>query len=161
MFNPSGTYDIHVYDVAVDKFEQPEGVQANIIMNNGAREHAQSIDLGMSDGTTVPDAARIAMCAIPMINGVITQWQISGEEYGDYLSFMAHDHAKELALPKTKYTGVLNVPKMDIPFLFLRDGVYYFPRTYSLDLYYDELDVELLAISSADVDIESSTIRTV
>lgn len=161
VFNPSGTYDIHVYDVVVDKREQPEGVQADVMMNNGARESAESIELGMSDGTTIPEAARITMCAIPMKDGVITQWKISGDEYGDYLSFMAHDHAKEIALPKAKYTGLLNVPRMDIPFLFLRDGVYYFPRTYSLDLYNDELDVELIAISSANVDIESSIITTV
>lgn len=161
VFNPSGTYDIHVYDVVVDKREQPEGVQADVMMNNGARESAESIELGMSDGTTIPEAARITMCAIPMKGGVITQWKISGDEYGDYLSFMAHDHAKEIALPKAKYTGVLNVPREDLPFLFLRDGVYYFPRTYSLDLYNDELDVELIAISSANVDIESSIITTV
>ena len=54
-----------------------------------------------------------------------------------------------------RYTGILNVPRISIlPMLFQRNGTYYLPITYSYNLVDDELDVDMISISAADVSLD-------
>ena len=67
----------------------------------------------------------------------------------------------QVALPRMRYRGKLNVPSMAVPvvpLLFFRDGTYYFLNTYSFDLLNSELEVELISIPNAQVQIESEIV---
>ena len=80
-------------------------------------------------------------------------------EETDYINVMAQDHAVVVASPRLSYSGRLNVPAdEDLPVLFSRDGTYYWPRTFSFDLFEDELDVDLINVPDAVVNIESIVI---
>lgn len=162
IFNPAGIHDIYVYDVSLVKYEQSEGYEAKVVINNAAREAESDIDLSMSSASFAPAAGNMFMTGLPMqADGLlIEQWQIPGSAAQEYLSAMSYDYARAVALPKMKYSGVLNVPDTAtiLPILFLRDGTYYFPKTYTYDLYNDEIQVELISISAADVSLSSVVI---
>lgn len=160
IFNPAGIHDIYVYGVSLVKYEQIEGYEADVVINNAAREEEGEVELTMSAGDLAPAAGKVFMTGIPLLpsgSDPIKQWQVGDGNHQDYLSVMAYDYSRAIALPKMKYAGVLNVPgtTVSVPLLFLRDGTYYFPKTYSYDIYNDELEVELISISSADVSLTS------
>lgn len=158
--NPQGLYDIHVYDVSLVKYEQIKGYEANVIINNMARESESNIDLTITAGDLAPASGDVFMTGIPLRPSdmeIITKWQIGLGQQKDYLAAMAFDYARAISLPRMKYSGILNVPGSAtiLPTLFLRDGTYYFPRTYSYDLYADEITIDLISISAADVSLSS------
>lgn len=160
IFNPKGLYDIHVYDVSLVKYEQIKGYEANVIVKNMARESESDIDLTITAGNLAPAAGNVFMTGLPMRPSdleIITKWQIGLGQAQDYLAAMAFDYSRAIALPRMKYSGILNVPVSAtiLPTLFLRAGTYYFPKTYSYDLYADELTVDLISISAADVSLSS------
>lgn len=67
----------------------------------------------------------------------------------------------QVALPRMRYRGKLNVPSLAfprIPVLLQRDDTYYFLNTYSFDLLNSELEVELISVPNARVEIESETV---
>ena len=158
VFNPAGIHDIYVYGVSLSKYDQFEGYQANVVLDNGAREEGSSIDLSLSDGATAPAAGNVFMSGIPLqpdTDEAIISWGIGSSDAEDYIGLMSKDYSRKVALPRMSYKGVLNVPRAAIPALFLRDNTYYFPRTYTYDLYNDELEVDLISIPAADLSIES------
>jgi hypothetical protein len=67
---------------------------------------------------------------------------------------MAADYAMKVGAVRRQYTGRLHVGDVQIPALFSRDGVYYFPRSYSYDLYEDEMEVDLISIPDVNVEVE-------
>lgn len=154
IFNTLGVHDIYVYDVTLVKHEQADGVQAEAKIDNGAREAASSVDMQMTDGASVPVGGRWSMTGLPFLPSgeVLTMWHLDDDS--EYLPLMAKDYAQEIGNTRIRYAGALNVPYGEsLPFLFLRDGIYYFPRVYSYNLFEDEMDVELISIPDADVEI--------
>ena len=163
IFNPKGLYNIHVYDVSLVKYEQIKGYEANVTIDNMAREAESDVDLTITAGDLAPAAGNVFMTGLPLRptdSEVITKWQIENNASQDYLAAMAFDYSRGISLPRMKYSGILNVPGSAtvLPTLFLRDGTYYFPHTYSYDLYSDEITVELISISAADVSLSSVAI---
>lgn len=165
VFNPAGVHDIYVYDVALAKYDQFEGYQADVIIGNNAREEASSVELGLTDGSTIPAAGYIFMSGVPMTSDLteaITGWSTTGIRSRDYISFMAYDYSRAIALPRMMYKGSLNVPRVGLlPMLFYRDGTFYFPRTYSYNLLEDELEIDMISISSADVSLDSVDVTAI
>lgn len=164
VFNPAGTHNIHVYDVALAKYDQFNGYQATALIDNNAREEAQTVNLSFTDGSSIPPAGYFFMSGIPMLpdgSAEITRWKADSVNAEDYLTFMSSDYSRAIALPRMIYKGILNVPRMTLPFLMERSGSFYFPRTYSYDLLNDELDVDLISISAADVRVESVNITEI
>ena len=163
IFNPKGLYNIHVYDVSLVKYEQIKGYEANVTIDNMARESESDVNLTITAGDLAPAAGNVFMTGLPLRptdSEVITKWQIENNASQDYLAAMAFDYSRGISLPRMKYSGILNVPGSAtvLPTLFLRDGTYYFPHTYSYDLYSDEITVELISISAADVSLSSVAI---
>ncbi len=161
IFNPQGTHDIHVYDVQLSKYDQSEGYQSDVTINNGAREEGDDIEMSLTDGSTVPAAGSIFMTGVPMEypSAVITKWAVGDDAPDILLNTISKDYARAVALPRMRYTGSLNVPKgMTIPVLFVRDNTFYFPNTYSYDLWNDEVEVDLISVPAAEVSIASSVI---
>lgn len=164
IFNPSGIHDIYVYGVSLSKYDQFEGYQVEVALENGAREEASSIDLTILDGSKAPTGGPIFMSGIPLLpdeNIAITAWGIGSSASEDYLSLMAKDYSKKVALPRMSYRGVMNVPRTAMPVLFVRDNTYYFPRTYSYNLLNDELEVDLISIPAADVTASSVVVSQI
>ena len=162
VFNPAGTHSIYVYDVSMAKYEQFPGYQADVVIANGAREAGDDITIGFTPGETAPAAGDVFMTGIPMTSdgSIIQSWKVGEGDAADLLTTLAKDYAQEVALPKMRYTGTINVPveAVAIPTLFQRDGAFYFPNTYSYDLLNDEMEVELTSISAAAVEVESVNI---
>lgn len=154
IFNPEGTHDIYVYDVSLVKYEQTEGYQANVNIDNAAREPGDTVTTSLSDASKAPTEGYLFQSGIPLFpdkDSAIRTWKIGNSSGKEYLQLMAEDYAMTVALPRMEYRGTLNVSLRTIPFLFRREGTYYFPRTYSYDLLYDELEVELISIPAAEV----------
>lgn len=163
IFNPKGLYNIYVYDVSLVKYEQIKGYEANVTIDNVAREAESDVNLTITAGDLAPAAGNVFMTGLPLRptdSEVITKWQIGDNASQDYLAAMAFDYSRGISLPRMKYSGILNVPGSStvLPTLFLRDGTYYFPHTYSYDLYSDEITVELISISAADISLSSVAI---
>ena len=167
MFNISGVHDIYLYECSLQQYEQPLGHKIEAVIANGARESMSDIELALNDGTYAQPAAEIFRNAIPIAyhsEAIIQKWKTPAAGEGSYLSVMAKDYAMQVALPRMRYRGKLNVPAMAVPvvpLLFFRDGTYYFLNTYSYDLLNDELEVELISIPSAIVSIESEKISEI
>lgn len=164
IFNPSGAHDIYVYGVSLQPYEQFEGYQANVSINNGARENANEVTFSLSDGSRAMPAAVKFMTGLPLSPGSntpIKSWRIGNGQNQDYLSAMSEDYAMAVALPRMMYKGSLNVPRRILPFLFRRDNTLYFPQTYSYNLLEDELEVDMISIPSADVIIHSVSITAI
>lgn len=167
IFNISGVHDIYLYECSLQQYEQPLGHKIEAVIANGARESMSDIELALNDGTYAQPAAEIFRNAIPIAyhsEAIIQKWKTPASGEGSYLSVMAKDYAMQVALPRMRYRGKLNVPSMAepvVPLLFFRDGTYYFLNTYSYDLLNDELEVELISIPNANVAIESETITEI
>ena len=164
IFNISGVHDIYLYECSIQQYEQPLGHKIEAMIANGARESVSDIELALNDGNYAQPAAEIFRNAIPIAyhsEAIIQKWKTPAAGEGSYLSVMAKDYAMQVALPRMRYRGKLNVPSMAVPvvpLLFYRDGTYYFLNTYSYDLLNAELEVELISIPNAQVQIESEAV---
>ena len=164
IFNPQGTHDIHVYGVQLSKYDQSEGYQSDVKIDNGAREEGDDITMSLTDGSTMPAAGRVFMTGVPIEypDIVIKKWAVGADDPDILLTTISKDYARAVALPRMRYTGRINIPKgMTIPVLFIRNNTFYFPKTYSYDLWNDEVEVDLISVPAAEVSIASSVISEI
>lgn len=164
IFNSTGSGTMAVYQCSLSQYEQYKGNKIDIRIGNGAREDAGSTDLLFNDGEFAQPAAEVFRTLLPLAyssEAIIKKWQTASIAEDGYLSVLGRDYAMQVALPRMRYRGKLNVPSNDyprIPMLFARDNTYYFLNTYSYDLLNSELEVELISIPNAQVQIESETV---
>ena len=165
LFNPDGTYPIHVYDIALVKTQQAKGYKSVVQIANGARESAEETTLILADSDRIPAAAEVFMDGIPLnADGApVSQWSSARVTGHGYLSFMSRDYALSHALPRMKVVGVLNVPASALvtPMLYRRDNTYYFPETYDYDLLNDEISVNLVSIPTATISVSSEEVTEI
>ena len=164
IFNSTGSGTMAVYQCSLSQYEQYKGNKIDIRIGNGAREDAGSTDLLFNDGEFAQPAAEVFRTSLPLAyssEAIIKKWQTASIAEDGYLSVLGRDYAMQVALPRMRYRGKLNVPSLAfprIPMLFERDNTYYFLNTYSYDLLNSELEVELISIPNAQVQIESETV---
>lgn len=164
LINLGGNYPIGVYRCSLSQYDQSPGNQIQVLIGNEAREDAGTTDIAFGDGEYTLAAGYVFRYGIPLAynsEGIIKKWRTPSIAEGAYLSVLARDYAMQVALPRMRYRGKLNVPSMatpSVPMIFERDATYYFLNTYSYDLLNDELEVELISIPNASVVIESETI---
>lgn len=165
LFNPDGTYPIHVYDIALVKTQQAKGYKSVVQIANGARESAEETTLILADSDRIPAAAEVFMDGIPLnADGApVSSWSSARVTGHGYLSFMSRDYALSHALPRMKVVGVLNVPASALitPMLYRRDNTYYFPETYDYDLLNDEISVNLVSIPTATISVSSEEVTEI
>lgn len=165
LFNPDGTYPIHVYDIALVKTQQAKGYKSVVQIANGARESAEETALILADSDRIPAAAEVFMNGIPLnADGApVSSWSSARVTGHGYLSFMSRDYALSHALPRMKVVGVLNVPASALitPMLYRRDNTYYFPETYDYDLLNDEISVNLVSIPTATISVSSEEVTEI
>lgn len=167
LFNATGVHDIYIYECSLQQYEQPRGHKISASIANRAREVLPDVELALNDGDYAQPAAEVFRNAVPIAydsGAIIKLWKTPFIAEGSYLSVMARDYAMQVALPRMRYKGTLNVPSMEdprFPLLFCRDHTYYFLDTYSYDLLNDEMEVELISIPNAAVVIEAETITEI
>lgn len=152
-------YLLCIYSIELTQAEQTPGSRLTAIIANGAREkmNESKVVLSSSANPSLPDL----QYGILRLDGGVVEWHTPATTAPDLLSFAARDLAMQVALPRMRYRGKLNVPSLAfprIPLLFQRDDTYYFLNTYSFDLLNSELEVELISIPNARVEIESETV---
>lgn len=152
-------YLLCIYSIELTQAEQTPGSRLTAIIANGAREkmNESKVVLSSSANPSLPDL----QYGILRLDGGVVEWHTPATTAPDLLSFAARDLAMQVALPRMRYRGKLNVPSLAfprIPVLFERDNTYYFLNTYSFDLLNSELEVELISIPNARVEIESETV---
>lgn len=156
---PNSPYRLCIYDAILEADQQYPGVKVVADIANDAREEASEINVAMA---TSPDPMLEAtMYGQLHGDGGIIGIYTPASSASDLLSFLVRDYAMQVALPRMRYRGKLNVPSLAfprIPMLFERDNTYYFLNTYSYDLLNSELEVELISIPNASVSIESETV---
>lgn len=152
-------YLLCIYSIELTQAEQTPGSRLTAIIANGAREKMSEskVVLSSSANPSLPDL----QYGILRLDGGVVEWHTPATTAPDLLSFAARDLAMQVALPRMRYRGKLNVPSLAfprIPVLFQRDNTYYFLNTYSYDLLNSELEVELISVPNARVEIESETV---
>lgn len=167
LFNPAGLYDIGIYECSLMQYAQTAGKQIEVAILNNARENANAVELGLGDGDYAFPAAEVFRYALPLgynSESIIRRWRTSSLTESGYLPLMARDYAVQVAKPRIRYRGKLNVPSSalpNIPLLFQRDNTYYILNTYAYDLLLDEIEVELISIPNATVAIESERVEDI
>lgn len=156
--NAPGTYGIRLYDISLSQYDKGEGIKVVANIKNNAREKAEDVDLHMADTSKLNPGEKFLMSGIPFSpTGLFfSGWKVDSlAASADYVQAMTADYAKQVGAVRRQYSGVLNVPHGEpLPVLFLRDGIYYWPRTYSYDLYEDEMEVDLISIPDVNVEVE-------
>ena len=155
--NAAGTYGIYLYDVSLSQYDRAEGIKVAANIENNAREKAADVDLHMADTAKLNPGEKFLMSGLPTSpTGLFfSGWKVSSvAAASDYAQVMAADYARKVGTVRRQYTGRLHVGDAQIPALFSRDGVYYFPRSYSYDLYEDEMEVDLISIPDVNVEVE-------
>lgn len=152
-------YLLCIYSIELTQAEQTPGSRLTAIIANGAREkmNESKVILSSSANPSLPDL----QYGILRLDGGVVEWHTPATTAPDLLSFAARDLAMQVALPRMRYRGKLNVPSLAfprIPVLLQRDNTYYFLNTYSFDLLNSELEVELISVPNARVEIESETV---
>ena len=167
LFNPAGLYDIGIYECSLMQYTQTAGKQIEVAILNNARENANAVELGLGDGDYAFPAAEVFRYALPLgynSESIIRKWRTSSLTESGYLPLMARDYAVQIAKPRIRYRGKLNVPSSalpNIPLLFQRDNTYYILNTYAYDLLLDEIEVELISIPNTTVAIESERVEDI
>lgn len=155
--NAAGTYGIYLYDISLFQYDRAEGIKVAANIENNAREKAADVDLHMADTAQLNAGVKFLMSGVPTSpTGLFfSGWKLgSVATASDYVQAMAADYAMKVGTVRRQYTGRLHVGDDKIPALFSRDGVYYFPRSYSYDLYEDEMEVDLISIPNVNVEVE-------
>lgn len=138
------------------QFSQME-VSAKI--SSKAREKGESIEVILPstyvlEHTSNPQTSIYAVPLDIQNGGYISQWSRADGKVADYMTIMVQDYAESLALPRMSVRGTLNVPKdKTIPLLFKHDNEYYIVQNYSYNLINDEVEVSLLSIPDAEVEV--------
>lgn len=158
LINPNDDYPIAVHSCALVQYDQPKGVEINVSLNNGARESDNDIEVLLDSVGGYDITSSLTQQGMVVADGQITSWQTPRLQADTLLKFIAQDYALADALPRNRYRGKLHVsPQVwtsGIPLIFQRDDINYFVNTYSYDLYNDEVEVELVSVPNATIEIE-------
>lgn len=155
--NAAGTYGIYLYDVSLSQYDRSEGIKVAVNIENNAREKAEDLDLHMADTAKLNAGAKFLMPGIPLSpTGLFfSGWKVSSlSSMAEYVKAMAADYAMKVGSVRRQYTGRLHVGDERIPALFSRDDIYYLPKSYSYDLYEDEMEVDMISIPDTNVDVQ-------
>ena len=136
------------------------GYKDSIVIDNSARGAAGDVDMAFGDRPVVANAL-LNFRNILTASGALTSEWATSQFTGEFLSVIAMDNALGVSLPRLIARGTLNVPVSEsLPTVIVNpDGMPMLIRRYSWKLLDDELDVDLLSVPSASIEITSETIR--
>lgn len=139
------------------------GYRDDIIIDNAARGSADDVDMVFGDTQYVANALKNFHNILSDSNGTpCTEWETS-KYSGELLSVIAMDYAGDVALPRLKARGTINVPvNASLPVAFVNpDGISMVIRTFDWSLCDDNINVELISVSAVEMEITSETITEI
>ena len=138
----------------------PFGYMDTVIIDNDARGKLDESILAFGDSPYVANALRNLKNIVSTSNNTLVEEWATAQFEGVLLSVMAMDRALAVALPRLWAKGTLHVPDAaTLPFAIESpEDLPMIVRRASWNLIDDEIDVDLLSIPSADVEIDTETI---
>lgn len=136
----------------------PYGYKDTVVLDNDARGESDETVLVFGDAPYSANAL-LNLRNVAAAGGVIVEEWATAQFEGALLSVMALDRALAVALPRLWAKGTINVPTDAVlPFVIVSpDELPMIVRRASWNLLEDEIDVDLLSIPSAEVEIDSET----
>lgn len=154
------TADINIYTIALLPYSRLEGFETNAKIRNGARNKYNEIVTIFQPSSiflTTPDPQKsiYAVPISPRTNNYVSSWGRFEAAQLSYTTMIAQDYAESISLPRMEITGTINVPIGGrLPMVFLKDNTYYILQRYSYNLINDELEVLLVSVPNASVEVE-------
>ena len=138
----------------------PFGYMDTVIIDNDARGKLDESVLAFGDSPYVANALQNLKNIVSTSNSTLVEEWATAQFEGVLLSVMAMDRALAVALPRLWAKGTLHVPDATtLPFAIESpEDLPMIVRRASWNLLDDEIDVDLLSIPSADVEIDTETI---
>lgn len=153
--------EITISDLSIYPTNQYPSMALSGIINNNARGSSENIDIIFPTSHVIKSTSNpqetVACVPLTSAKDYIAKWRKEGANAEqDYSTFIVTDYAESVALPRMNVTGKLNVGFGRRPLLmYRRDDVYYVTKNYTYDLFNDEIDITLLSIPNAAVEVES------
>ena len=142
--------------------EQNKGYQVTCILNNGARGEDNETEIAAADNTNKN------LESVFVTNGFkytaalggasIAEWASSNISSMALLEFLARDYSLGIAVPRLRMEGALSIPQsVGLPLLFRGGGLIYWPETFDWNLLDDAINVSMLSLPAASVQVTSVT----
>ena len=166
---PSGTLTFRIVGRAAYVFSAyldvilPRGYQDRLHLDNGARGEGGDVEIAIGRETSDISYYQAFLQGILLDSGaLITSFK---DDYItdsglDYLSFIARDYARSLALPRLKRTGTVFLESAVAfpPLVFTKGSVDYWLEGFSWDMYEDELEISARSLPTATITVDSEVI---
>lgn len=139
------------------------GFRDIILINNDARGDGDTVEIAQGRVTSdMVDVYFGYLRGILTYDGdkfVTTFVDSQFSTYMDYMSLIARNYARLVALPRLRITGTINTPaSFAVPMILRKGSVDYILETFSWDLLNDELEIDALSLASGTLTIEDEVI---
>ena len=156
----SSTNTIYIHHSSVSVSSIIEGVNTSLILDNNARGALGTVEPPFADSYVGNHGLQFMTNAVFGNHGStyrVEEWHSAIIPYVPYGEWLAKDNALSIANPRLRLQGKLNMPAAHaIPaFFFLTGGLTYICETYTLDLLNDEVDVSLISLPAAAIQVIS------
>lgn len=162
IFRERDAGDIKISEIAIVAGEQYPSMTLRGNIANNAREDFGEVDIlfptsFIIESTSNPQDTVAAVPLNPSTRDYIAAWSREGVNPEKYSNLIIGDYAESIAFPRLSVTGKLNTPYgQELPLIFERDNAYYILKNYSWDLKNDEIDIMLLSLPNAAVEVQSA-----
>jgi len=157
----SGSQD---YSIWIDHIHllqtAPYGYMDTVVLDNDARGKLDEFIHVFGDSPYTPNALANIRNIVSTSGGTVVEEWATAQFEGELLSVMAMDRALAAALPRLWAKGTIHVPTSAVlPFAMVSpDDLPMIIKRASWKLLEDEIDLDLLSIPAAEVEIDSETI---
>ena len=140
--------------------EQNKGYQVTCQLDNGARGKDDNTEIAAADNTNKNIEDVFVTNGLKYTTGgaSIEEWASGNILSMPLLEFLARDYCLSIATPRLRMEGILNVPAATaLPLLYRGGGLIYWPDTWDWNLYEDRLDVSMVSLPAAAIQVTSVT----
>lgn len=145
---------LYVYSAALEAFGSVKGIDSVVTISNGARGDAEAVETALADTVS----ANKGIDYIVNAPYKVAEFRSGTIAYCPLGEFLAKDYARSCALPRLRLTGTLNVDVFLLSMFYVNAGLKFLAESLCWNMAHDELEVSLLSLPSAEVDIASVTI---
>lgn len=156
---------MRLYEWNLNAPEQNRGFQVTCQLNNAARGAAEPSEIAAADNLDkdyetilITNGFKYGAAASGHVGESIEEWASGNILSMPLLEFLARDCCLSIATPRLRMEGTINVPtNTALPLLFRGGGLIYWPESWSWDLLDDRLDISMLSLPAAAVQVTSVT----
>ena len=155
-----GVSNVYLFEANVNYPEQNKGYQVTCQLDNGARGKDDNTEIAAADNTNKNIEDVFVTNGLKYTTGgaSIEEWASGNILSMPLLEFLARDYCLSIATPRLRMEGILNVPAATaLPLLYRGGGLIYWPDTWDWNLYEDRLDVSMVSLPAAAIQVTSVT----